>query len=222
MTADPVRVVALGGTLDQVSLAVQILVAIGTIGAVGVAMWLSHQETMRRDNEDREARTHAARQVSATHHRLILINATYPSAAIEIANDSDEAIFNIRVEVKVLNRPNLKWVWTDLKFDGILGRLGGKSTYLLAGGVVAAESVLGAGDVARGGTIPDEVDIWDDLFVFTAWHDSRSGVWQRNGRNQKITFLGDTGAESDPSAQIPPETAPGKLAKWFKRHQWSK
>lgn len=115
---------ASGGALDDANFAIQVVVAIGTLGAATAAVWLGLRAEGEKKRQRRDAAHWNARQVISVIRPWVRSGDGPPSGggpALEIVNGSTEAITNVRAEIAAEPRgadpaaelrDNIGWEWS--------------------------------------------------------------------------------------------------------------
>lgn len=175
--------------MDVASLVVNIFIALGTIGAASVALWLGIQAQRASIGQAREARQKLTRQVIAIYHPPY----GESSPSVEVINASQEVITRVMVHVSVSIYPEpedpsdqLAWDWEDKIPTSDFSNIG----YLLpaANAILHGRFRRGQPDVSAEPGTPDPRPFVDDVTPYDVdleliWEDSYGDVWNK-GRGE--------------------------------------
>jgi hypothetical protein len=89
---------AAGGALDDAAFVVNIFIALGTVGAASVALWLGVRARGDAAKREEAAQRVSRRQVIAVYRPYQTPPATAPSR-VEVVNGSSEVINTVRVQI---------------------------------------------------------------------------------------------------------------------------
>ncbi len=173
---------AAGGALDDAALVVNVFIALGTVGAASVALWLDLRARGDAARNTEDARRISRRQVIAVYRPRPAPPVDSP-ARVEVVNGSSEVINTVRVQVffqpwaSGANNTSATWVGSGEGF----------APYLLSGSMHAEQ-----GDF-RPLDLHSRVDMTSTVLtefphstvrIQLTWIDSRGLYWARNNSEE--------------------------------------
>jgi hypothetical protein len=169
-----VRIVASGGALDDATFVVNVFIAIGTIGATSVALWLAWSARLASVREGWRRREQSARQVVG----VLRVPDDRTQFDLDIVNGGSDVIVKVSAMVDYLDHSALgsphNYSWrrdSESAIPFILGSDSATSTGQLSS-YVAGETPL---------VIPEDFIFQADLLLW--WQDSGGAYWARRGLN---------------------------------------
>jgi hypothetical protein len=176
--------VAIGGTLDDWNFAIEVLVAVGTIGAVVVALWLGVHAEGEKKRERNEAARWNARQVISVVRAWVEweprgggIPGHGPG--LEIVNGSNEVITEVRADVQIRPLPNgmtgFTWHW--------IGSTGNRLAYLMPG---QHDHLEGEPHDEHERRVERFETIRSSMVVAISWQDGHGTHWTRHDNGEPI------------------------------------
>lgn len=169
-----------GGALADAGLVVNILIAVGTIGAASVALWLGVQARRASAAHTREARQKLNRQV------ICIYTPPQPGigSSVEVVNASPEVVTRVVIQVRARAaagqdpaRPPA-WQWRDQALTSDFSTV----SYLLPGTREVREGAFwpqsSTGDDPADGRTPVPVDP-SRVELELIWQDSYGDVWNK-------------------------------------------
>jgi len=172
---------AAGGALDDAAFVVNVFIALGTVGAASVALWLGLRARGDAARHAEDARRTSRRQVIAVYRPRAALPGGQP-ARVEIVNGSSEVINTVRIQIGYHpwasgNQPTA-WVSAG---EGVV-------PYLLSGAMRAEEGDFrptGPPDWQPDMTSTVRPDFPDStLRIQLTWIDSRGMYWARNNSEE--------------------------------------
>lgn len=169
-----------GGALADATFVVNLAIAVGTIGAASVALWLGVRAANAERRRELDAQVRGRRQTFAVF--LPRVDGTVPTSGVEVVNGSDEAISGIAVLATILPsaaQPDAQWrMFGDAEeYPNV--------RYLLAG---ERRVVLGRFQSVTKAPDDPEFSIWpkrpNDISVQISWLDTRGAGWTRVDLNE--------------------------------------
>lgn len=178
------QLLADGGALADAGLVVDILIAVGTIGAALVALRLGVQAQRATGAQECAARMKLNRQVLCLYVR----DNAGQRPGIQVVNASPEPVTHLLVQVTALApsdemEGNVWWEWDNKALNGYP-----TMSYLLSGAVRELSGAFrprldpDADPVSRRGS--GAVDV-DGVSVSLTWQDAYGDVWQKRARNDE-------------------------------------
>ena len=201
--------VAVGGTLDDWNFGINILVAVGTIGAVIVALWLGVHAEGEKKRERLEVARWNARQVISVIRAWIdwepRAGLAQHGPGLEIVNGSNEVITEVRADVRI--RPlasgttGFTWEWT--------GRAGDRLAYLMPG---QHDDLQGEPHDEHGRRVERLDAVRSAMVVIISWQDGHGTHWTRYDN-------GEPSVSSPTSPPLPLEPFLDHSSRWQRAWQ---
>jgi hypothetical protein len=195
---------AAGGTLDDWQFVVNLLVAVGTVGAVIVSLMLARRASRLRHAEHERDQLVSARQVVAVLRRSSRSDAEAPtSSRVRVVNSGPTTILDVQVKVALHtdhgapdDAPSTAWRWVWERRDWLdFLEPGGRED--LRGGLVpksSDESDNHDNPVAHERPDSSVIPAWakDQILLTVTWQDGHGMRWSRTN-NQEPTPSGSVG-----------------------------